>query len=439
MSFSIEGDLTVPGDKSLTHRALMLSAVAAGESRLRGLLPGEDCRSTASVLRALGADLPHLPAAGEEVRVRSRGIRNWSRPDSVLDCGNSGTTARLVMGLLAGRPFCSTLTGDESLRGRPMRRVTDPLTTMGASVNELERPDRLPLEFCGGALRPLDHRSSKASAQIKSAVLFAGLSGSVEVSVWEPIQSRDHTERMLVALGVKLEQGPAEGGWRVATAPASGELPPLDMDVPGDPSSAAFLSALAALAASGELRIRGVDVNPTRIGFFGALQRIGARVLIENERVSGGEPIGDLLVSPNRLRGITVDAAEIPAMIDEIPILACVAARAEGETRITGADELRAKESDRITAIVENLRAIGAEADELPDGLIVRGSDRPLTGTVHCRHDHRIAMAFGVLGAVPGNRISFDTPDVVDVSFPGFWDTLDRLIAGRVPSRTGDW
>jgi 3-phosphoshikimate 1-carboxyvinyltransferase len=433
MSFVISGSVSVPGDKSLTHRALMLAAVARGESRLRGLLPGEDCRSTASVLRALGVHIPDLPGDGSEIRLRSGGLGEWRAPRAILDCGNSGTTARLMMGLLAGRPFCATLTGDESLRGRPMRRITDPLCAMGATVREIETPDRLPIEICGGALHGIEHRSPKGSAQIKSAVLLAGISGGVDVSVWEPIRSRDHSERMLQALGVELREDPRDGGWLVELRAPDADLPPLDMDVPGDPSSAAFLVALAALADGGELTVTGVGINPTRTGFFDALSRMGARVTIQGERTSAGEPIGDLVAAPARLRGITVEGGDVPAMIDEIPMLACVAARAEGETRITGADELRAKESDRIRAIVENLRAIGADAEELSDGLVVRGSDRPLRGSVRALHDHRIAMAFGILGALPGNRISIDTPQVVDVSFPGFWSTLERL-GGQLPA-----
>jgi 3-phosphoshikimate 1-carboxyvinyltransferase len=427
MTLRVEGDVTVPGDKSLSHRALMLGAVARGQSRLRGLLPGEDCRRTASVLRALGAHIPELPPDGRELRVDSRGLGTWSAPDGSLDCGNSGTTARLMMGLLAGRPFCATLTGDESLRGRPMRRITDPLTAMGARVTELQRPDRLPLELCGGTLRGIQHRSPKASAQIKSAVLLAGLSGGVEVSVWEPIRSRDHTERMLQSLGVELHEDPREGGWFVRCVPPPAELPPLDMQVPGDPSSAAFLIALAVLADAGQLRVRSVGINPTRTGFLDALKKMGASVQIEGESLSAGEPIGDLVAGPATLSAIRIEPDAIPAMIDEIPMLACLAARAAGETRITGADELRAKESDRITAIVENLRALGGEAEELPDGLVVHGSDRPLRGRVSTLHDHRIAMAFGVLGALPGNDITIDRPEVVEISFPGFWSTLDRL------------
>ncbi|MEX2583034.1 MAG: 3-phosphoshikimate 1-carboxyvinyltransferase [Gemmatimonadota bacterium] len=427
MTLHIAGDLAVPGDKSLTHRALMLAAAARGESRLRGLLPGDDCRSTAAVLRALGVLIPELPSAGETVHVSSAGLAAWRAPSDALDCGNSGTTARLMMGLLAGHSFCSTLTGDASLRSRPMRRITDPLSLMGARAIELEQPDRLPLRLCGGALRGIDYLSPKGSAQIKSAVLLAGVSGGVDVSVLEPIRSRDHSERMLQSLGVDLVEEARDGGWFVAMRAPGSDLPPLEMDVPGDPSSAAFLIALAMLATSGEVRVRGVGLNPTRTGFFEAVRRMGGMVQTENERASGGEPIGDIVARPSNLRGIEIERDEVPALIDEIPILACLAARAEGETRITGAEELRAKESDRITAIVENLRGLGAEAEELPDGLVVRGSDRPLRGSVGAAHDHRIAMAFGVLGALPGNDVEVDTPEVVDVSFPGFWQVIARI------------
>jgi len=425
MPFEIHGEITVPGDKSLSHRALMFAACATGESRLRGLLTGADCQSTASVVRSLGVAVSALEA--NEVRVDGHGLGHWSQPGEVLDCGNSGTTARLMMGLVAGRPLTTTFTGDDSLRGRPMRRVTDPLSRMGAGIEELEHPDRLPIRITGGRLVGIDHRSPKGSAQIKSAVLLAGISGGVPVSVWEPIRSRDHSERMLQALGVHVRESPRDGGWLVELTPPDHDLPPLDVEIPGDPSSAAFVAALAALAHSGEIHIRNVGINPTRIGFFHALERMGARVRIEGERLSAGEPTGDLVIQPGTLRGISVGGEEIPALIDEIPMLACVAARAEGETRITGADELRAKESDRIRAIVENLRAIGADAEELSDGLVVRGSDKPLAGNVRAHHDHRIAMAFGVLGTLPDARITIDTPDVVDVSFPGFWDALAGL------------
>lgn len=426
MPLHVSGEIAVPGDKSITHRALMLSAAARGASALTGLLAGEDCRSTAAVLRALGADMPELPEDGSAIRVSGRGLDAWSSPSGVLDCGNSGTTARLMMGLLAGRPLTAALTGDASLRSRPMRRVTEPVERMGARIRELGEADRLPVEITGGSLRPISHRSPKASAQIKSAVLLAGLSGGVPVEVVEPYLSRDHSERMLRGLGVTVESGPVAGGWRVALEPPTEALPPLSLRVPGDFSSAAFFLALAILADGGELLLRGVGVNPTRTGLLPVLARMGAEVRLQDERDEGGEPVAELVARPASLRGTTVGAAEVPALIDEVPVLAVLAARAEGETRITGAQELRAKESDRITALVSNLRAVGVEADELPDGLVVRGTDGPLEGRIRSHADHRVAMAFAVLGAAPGNRIEIDDPGVVAVSFPAFWDLLSR-------------
>jgi len=423
-------ELSVPGDKSLTHRALMLAAAGRGESRLRGLLSGEDCRSTASVLRALGCGVPAPPADGGEIRVAGRGLAAWRAPADALDCGNSGTTARLMMGLLASRPFAAVLTGDASLRGRPMRRVADPLAAMGARFRELGEPGRLPLEVRGGSLSAIDFASPKASAQVKSALLLAGLGAGVPVTVTEPVLSRDHTERMLASLGVPVRGERTAEGWRASIDPWTEPLPPLDYEVPGDPSSAAFLVALALLGEGGEMRIRNVCVNPTRTGFLSIVERMGARIGFADERQAGGEPVADLIVRPARLRGVEVAPEEVPAAIDEVPILAALAARAEGETRVTGAGELRVKESDRIAAIVAALRAIGAEAEELEDGLVVRGGDRPLRGRVVTHGDHRIAMAFGVLGALPGNEIDIDDRECAAVSFPGFWELTARA-AGR--------
>jgi 3-phosphoshikimate 1-carboxyvinyltransferase len=398
MKLHVAGDVAVPGDKSLTHRALMFAAAARGESRLRGLLPGADCQSTASVLRALGCDVSVLPADQSEIRVAGRGIGGWTAPAAWLDCGNSGTTSRLMMGLLASRPFSATLTGDDSLRGRPMRRITDPLAAMGARFREHGDADRLPIEVVGGPLRSIDYASPKASAQIKSAVLLGGLGAGVPVSVTEPALSRDHTERMLEALGEQVDTGKTEAGVTIRLAPSGRDLPPLDLEVPGDPSSAAFLVALALLADAGELHIRNVCVNDTRTGFFRLVQRMGAAVRYENERMAGGEPVADLVVAPAPLRAIEVGAEEVPAAIDEIPMLAVLAAR--------------------------------ADAEELEDGIVVRGSDRPLRGSIRAFHDHRIAMAFGVLGMRPENDIQIDDRAVVDVSFPGFWEMLDS-VAGR--------
>jgi len=428
MSFRVHGSVAVPGDKSLTHRALMLAACATGDSRLSGLLPGEDCRSTASVLRALGCDVPAPPADGGEIVVRGRGLHAWRAPGAPLDCGNSGTTSRLMMGLLASRPFAAVLTGDASLRGRPMRRITGPLERMGAGFRELDGAGKLPIEITGGALRPLHYTSPKASAQIKSAVLLAALGAGVEASVTEPALSRDHTERMLAALGAPVRSEAVEGGVRASLGAWGGEIPPLELRVPGDPSSAAFLAALALLASGGELRLPGVLANPTRTGFFSIVKRMKGLLEWERGRAVAGEPVSDLVVRPSRLRGVEVGADQIPAAIDEVPILAALAARAEGETRITGAGELRVKESDRIAAIVAGLRAVGAAAEELEDGLVVRGGDHPLRGRVVTHGDHRIAMAFGVLGAIPGNEIEVDDRDCAAVSYPGFWEVLERVV-----------
>lgn len=428
MPLSIQGETAVPGDKSLSHRSLMFAAAAKGESRIRGILTGADCRSTAEVLRALGCDIPELDA-GTELRIQSGGLAAWHAPAQPLDCGNSGTTVRLLMGLLAGRPFCATLTGDASLSNRPMRRITEPLLQMGADFDDYAHSDRLPITICGGPLRGIEYRSPKASAQIKSAVLLAGLSAGVPVAVLEPEKSRDHTEILLDHLGLTVGGEAREDGWFVTLDP-NHDLQPIDIDVPGDPSSAAFLAALASLADSGEIRIEGVGLNPTRTGFFDALERMGGKLRYENRRATVGEPVGDLVVEAARLRGIQVGGAEIPAMIDELPLIACLGARAEGETVITGAEELRAKESDRISVVVRNLREIGVEAEERADGMVIRGSDAPLRGKIRVHHDHRIAMAFGVLSRLPNCDIEIDVPDVVDVSFPGYWHTLDGLIEG---------
>jgi 3-phosphoshikimate 1-carboxyvinyltransferase len=424
-----EADMTlvrVPGDKSVTHRALLLAALATGRSRVRRPLAGEDTQSTARVLRQLGCGVSELDADGDVV-IDGVGLRGLREPAAVLDCGNSGTTARLLLGVLAGQAFEASLTGDASLRARPMGRVTQPLAAMGATFKELGERDRLPLRVAGGALRGVDHVSPHASAQVKSAVLLAGLTGGVPVSIEEPVLSRDHTERLLERLGVRLtRRAAADGTSYVASLPIA-RLDPLDTTVPGDFSSAAFVIAHAALNARRPVRIAGVGINPTRTGLLQVLQRMGVSVSIENARDSGGEPVADLVVVPAPLRATEIGGAEVPSLIDEVPIIAILAARAEGNTVITGARELRVKESDRIAAIVANLRAVGIAADELPDGLVVSGTGHRLAGTVACRHDHRIAMAFGVLGAGPGNDIAVDDRDCVSVSYPDFWSMLDEV------------
>jgi 3-phosphoshikimate 1-carboxyvinyltransferase len=310
-----------------------------------------------------------------------------------------------------------------------MRRVARPLEAMGAEV--LLAGDGLPMTVRGGALHPVEWQNEKSSAQVKSAVLLAALVGGVEATVVEPDASRDHSERMLRALGVDVQTV----GGSVTIRPAAA-LHPLDIEVPGDPSSAAFFAALAVLASSGELRMPNVGLNPTRTGFFHALRRMGADVRFEDERDVGGEPVGTIVAraSGRNLRSTTASGAEIPTMIDELPLLACLAARAEGTTVITNAAELRVKESDRIATVVANLRTLGVDARELPDGLSVTGSDRPMRGRAVTHGDHRMSMAFGVLGALPGNEVTVDDPACAIVSFPGFWELLGA-VAGKAQAR----
>ncbi|MFN2567879.1 MAG: 3-phosphoshikimate 1-carboxyvinyltransferase [Gemmatimonadaceae bacterium] len=420
----VSGEVRPPGDKSISHRALLFAALADGISRVRGILDSADVRSTAGALRALGVDVPPL---ARDVVVKGVGLRGLRAPNTVLDCGNSGTSARLLAGVVAASSFAARFEGDASLSRRPMRRVARPLEAMGARF-EFERGDGLPMTVHGGQLRGIHWTSETSSAQVKSAILLAGVVAGVEVSVSEPRRSRDHTERMLAARGVAVEG--SEGCVRVRRTE---HLDARDTDVPSDPSSAAFFAALAALASAGELTLRGVCVNPTRTGFFHVLREMGAIVDIAAPREHGGEPVADVRVRPAALRSVVVGADRVPALIDELPLLACVASRAEGETRITGAGELRVKESDRIAAVVASLRAIGATAEELSDGLVVQGSDRPLAGTVATHGDHRLAMAFAVLGALPGNTITVDDRACVAVSFPNFWQELDRVRGGERP------
>ena len=409
------GTLRVPGDKSISHRALILGALAEGDSAVSGILQSADVQSTAGVLRSLGVAIPELSSS---FIVRGYGRHGLVQPTTDLDCGNSGTTTRLMAGVLAATPVRTTLVGDASLSRRPMDRVALPLRTMGATI-DLPPHAGLPMTIHGGDLHEIEWSSAVASAQIKSAILLAALISGVRARVTEPVRSRDHTERMLAARGAAIRV--TENSVALA---ANSWLLPADTAVPGDPSSAAFFAALAALADSGELRLERVCVNETRIGFLDQLRLMGARVTEKDRRLEGGEWVADLIIVPNRLSATLVSEAQVPSMIDELPLLACVATRAEGETVITGAGELRVKESDRIAAVVANLKAIGATAEELPDGMRIVGSDRPLAGRVRTHSDHRLAMAFGVSGAASGNDIEIDDRDCVTVSYPGFWADL---------------
>ncbi|MEP6766424.1 MAG: 3-phosphoshikimate 1-carboxyvinyltransferase [Gemmatimonadaceae bacterium] len=423
----VSGTIRVPGDKSISHRSLIFSALAPGKSRVTNILNSADIRSTASILNALGASIPTLSS---NMIVSGVGVDQLRTPTIALDCGNSGTTSRLMMGVIAGLDQRSALfEGDASLSKRPMRRISAPLTAMGARV-DFEGADGhfgLPLRVFGAQLHSVIWKSEHASAQIKSAVLLAALVSGVEAEVVEPFRSRDHTERMLGARGAKLDI--TLSGARIRS---NQHLTPLDVDVPADPSSAAFFAALAALAHSGELYLTDVCWNDTRTGAFHILARMGMPMRIANRREIGGEEVVTIVAAPGSLSGTEIGGAEIPTCIDELPLLACVASRINGITRITGASELRVKESDRIATVVANLRNIGADADELPDGMIIRGHTRPLAGHVITHADHRIAMAFGILGALPGNNITVDDRSCVDVSYPTFWEDLAHATETRV-------
>ncbi len=419
-SLRVAGTVRVPGDKSISHRSLILASLADGESRVRGILDSEDVRSTAGVLRALGVSIPTL---SDDMRVKGVGLRALRAPRGTLDCGNSGTTTRLMAGVVAAHPFSVRFEGDASLSKRPMQRVAEPLTYMGAQFG-FERGDGLPMTVRGADLRSIDWNTGTSSAQVKSAILLAGLVSAVEVRVTETRRSRDHTEQMLRAMGVDVESDRNQ----VCLRPAR-RLTPVEMDVPADPSSAAFLVALAALANDGELTLTKVCLNPTRTGFMDAMKRMGADIRTSVDARNAVDESGTVLVRPASLHGIRITEADVPSLIDELPLLACVAAGAGIDLEITGASELRVKESDRINAVVQNLRAVGARAEELADGLRVSGPRRDLAGTVDPRGDHRIAMAFGVLSAASGNRIVIENPECVAVSYPGFWEDLRRVAA----------
>ena len=409
-----------PGDKSVTHRALVLGALAEGECRLERPLASLDARSMAGALRALGIDVSPL-REGAAVTLRGRGLRGLRAPPGSLHCGNSGTTARFLLGVLAGFPFAARLTGDASLRKRPMRRVTVPLSMMGARFDELSG-DGLPLVVHGGPLRPLTYDLPVAAAQVKSALLLAGLVGGVPVRLTEPARSRDHTERMLSALGVPL----VRNGREVALAPAE-RIPAFHVRIPGDLSSAAFLIGAALLTGGGEVVLEEVGINPTRAGCLRVLERMGAAVSVEPRGENLGEPVGDVLIRPSALAACDVSAEDVPSMIDEIPILAVLASRARGQSVFRGVAELRVKESNRLDLIARNLRAVGVTAEATDDTLRVEGTDRPPAGRVETAQDHRLAMAFAVLGAVRGARVELSESASVAVSYPAFFRDLRRV------------
>lgn len=424
----LQGCVTVPGDKSISHRALMLSALAVGESRVEGLLEGEDVLATAAAMRAMGADISR---DDEGIwHINGVGVGSLLQPQTALDMGNSGTSTRLLMGLVASHPITATFIGDASLSKRPMARVTDPLSRMGASF--MTSPgDRLPLTMRGLCPAvPLDYRLPVASAQVKSAILLAGLNVPGITRVVEPIPTRDHSEKMLRGFGAELEVEMKGDGTRVITLRGEAELRPQSIVVPGDPSSAAFPMVAALLVPGSKVTIANVGLNATRAGLVELLREMGGDIVIENPREVGGEPVGDLVVTATALKGVEPDPARAPSMIDEYPIAFIAAALADGRSTFRGLEELRVKESDRITTMTAGLRAIGVTVKELEDGIIIEGSGgAPLTGggPIATRLDHRIAMSFAVAGLVSKNGVTIDDMRPVATSFPGFTGLLQSL------------
>lgn len=417
----VGGEVIPPGDKSVTHRALILAGLSRSRVTLHHALTAADARATASALRHLGALVSPL-GRGRRVHVTGGA---WRSPAKPLHCGNAGTTARLLMGAIAGQPIEARITGDASLRRRPMRRVSIPLRAMGASVEE-DAGEGLPLTIRGAKLRDYRYHTPVASAQIKAALLLAGVSGGVAVSVSEPVRSRDHSERLLAYLGFDVRTHGTTVDLRGAP-PTWPQLTEVDLEIPGDLSSAAFLLGAATLARRGELVVRRVGVNPTRTGFLDVLARMGGNVSRANERTVCGEPVADLVVRPADLAAVTVEPDEIPSLIDEIPMLAVLAARAAGVSQFRSVGELRVKESDRLGLIAHNLQAIGVEADVQGDDLVVEGTDRPARGRIETAGDHRLAMAFSVLGLTDRAKLELSETRSASVSYPGFLADLAHI------------
>ncbi|MCD6351611.1 MAG: 3-phosphoshikimate 1-carboxyvinyltransferase [Armatimonadetes bacterium] len=417
----LAGEITVPGDKSISHRAVLLGAMACGETVAEGWLVAEDCLHTLAAVEALGCRVQH---DGTRVVVRSEGVAAWRPPEHVLDLGNSGTGLRLLLGALAGRPFEVTLDGDASLRRRPMDRVALPLGMMGAQVQGRGERCLPPVTVRGGALAGIEYEMPVASAQVKSALLLAGVQAAGRTAVHEPAPCRDHTERLLLAFGAPVEK---QGAWSAVQGPA--ELQGCHLQVPGDFSSAAFVLAAAVLVPGSDVVLQGVGTNPTRLGFLTLLRAMGAQVETLPVAVEGPEPASDLRCTAGELRGTVVAGELVPLAIDELPLVAVLATQAEGETVVADAAELKVKESDRIAAMAEGLSAMGAEITTTPDGWTIHGPSRLHGATVHAQGDHRVAMALAVAGLVAEGETIIEGAEGVGTSFPEFVQVMQSLAA----------
>ena len=428
-SSRLEGTVVPPGDKSISHRAALLNSIADGEAHVSNFCVGDDRSSMLGCLRGLGVEIEEhrdcpVSGASECFRVAGRGKDGLSEPTDVLNSGNSGTTMRLVSGLLASQPFFSVINGDSSLRRRPMKRILLPLSQMGADVSGRGGGSLAPLAFNGGGLRGIEYEMPIASAQLKSCILIAGMYAEGETYVVQPAESRDHTERMMSAMGAVVDKDDL----RIAVRPSS--LKSLDIQVPSDISGAAFWLVAGAAHPNARVTVKGVGINPSRTGVLDVLREMGARIRMENVREDGNEPSADLVAESSDLRGIEIGGDIIPRVIDELPVLALAASQASGRSVFRDAAELRVKESDRISATVDGLSALGARISETEDGMAIEGGSRLTGSSVKSHGDHRIAMTMAVAGLVSGGETLIEESEAADVSYPAFWDTLEDLSTG---------
>ncbi|MBE4910275.1 3-phosphoshikimate 1-carboxyvinyltransferase [Bacillus luteolus] len=417
----LTGVLTIPGDKSISHRAVMFGSIAKGKTTVLNFLEGEDCLSTIDCFRKMGVD---ISKESDSVVINGRGFEGLQEPTEILNVGNSGTTTRLLLGMLAGTPFHSCLIGDESIAKRPMKRVTNPLRDMGAFIDGREDGNYTPISIRGGTLKPIRYNSPVASAQVKSAILLAGLQCEGTTSVTEPHKSRDHTERMLRAFGGEVE----ENG---LTCSINGgqQLRGINIHVPGDISSAAFFLVAGAIVPNSSITLHRVGLNPTRTGIIDVLKEMGADLTIENEQIEHFEPVGDINIKTSSLKGIEISGDIIPRLIDEIPIIALLATQASGDTIIKDASELKVKETNRIDTVVTELKKLGASIESTDDGMIIHGQTGKLTGTtVDSYGDHRIGMMLAIAACIAEGQMTLKDPDAIAVSYPMFFEHLNSLI-----------
>lgn len=422
----LEGTVTLPGDKSISQRAILLNSIASGSAHVSNLCHGDDRTSILNCMRGLGVSITvhaNCPQTGAEecFLVEGRGVDGLSEPGTVLDAGNSGTATRLVTGLLAAQPFFSVITGDDSLRARPMDRIVTPLSEMGAHILGRDGDSFAPLAIRGGSLSGIAFDQPVASAQVKSSVLIAGIHADGETTVVQPAESRDHTERMLHAMGADI----TVDGTRISVRRST--LSPIDVAVPGDISGAAFWLVAACAHPDARITIRNVGINPTRAGVLDALRSMGANIRLDNVREVRDEPVADIVAESSRLEGIEMSGDAVLKSIDELPVLALAASVASGTTTIRDAAELRIKESDRIAATVAGLSSLGADIEERPDGMIIRGVNGLKGAPCHSAGDHRIAMTMAIAGLAATGETTIVGAEAVDVSYPGFWQTLDSL------------